>query len=302
MAEGTGPVQAEALSAARMPWSPHGDTAANLAIASLRDSVLASLKGERGIHAETLFVTIGAIAGQAVAHAVWEQVHDGKVLLKEISARGGLHLFFGEELNAYLVPQAGSLLPIWNLVAGAAVEAGVPMAELPDWQEIFAHVSRTAAGAEFGIVRTPQEHQPGLQPRQALRLVWPLAHAILSSPVTESLSTTPGPSQGEDVNPPESFGVGKPMRGMFGRKGAPPPGSQTGLQPGSHTGPQAETFAKKYWPIGVGLVAQQYVRMSKDLLDPRLAVRLFMEAAVPMSKLNPQEFPLKPMRHLVGAA
>jgi hypothetical protein len=47
----------------------------------------------------------------------------------------------------------------------------------------------------------------------------------------------------------------------------------------------------KYWPFVFGLVARQYIDMAKDVLDPRLAVTLIMEAAVPMSKVDPKAVP-----------
>ena len=48
-----------------LPWQGKGDeeTVARLAIVSLRERLLLALKDERGVHAETLMVVSGALAG-----------------------------------------------------------------------------------------------------------------------------------------------------------------------------------------------------------------------------------------------
>lgn len=37
----------------------------------------------------------------------------------------------------------------------------------------------------------------------------------------------------------------------------------------------------------IGSVAQQYIAMTKDALDPAVSLRLIMEAAAPMAKVDP---------------
>src|SRR5690348_5312014 len=75
----TGPTMAEAANAPRIesvgyPWAGTGDEiAVNLAIGSLRDSLIKWLTTERGVHAETLIVATGAIAGFAAINAVRER-------------------------------------------------------------------------------------------------------------------------------------------------------------------------------------------------------------------------------------
>src|ERR1043165_8205749 len=67
----TGDSMAHAANAGRTeavqyPWEGTGDEiVVNLAIGSLRDSLMQWLTSERGVHAETLLVSIGAIAGFA---------------------------------------------------------------------------------------------------------------------------------------------------------------------------------------------------------------------------------------------
>jgi hypothetical protein len=248
----------EKLSTAKLPWSPTGDLAANLAIGNLRESVLSWLTDEHGIHAETLFVVTGAMPGQAAAHAFWERDPKMGVDFMDVETRDGRHFFYGDALNAYLVRERGSVIPLWDIVGGAAVTAGCPATELPDWKEIFAHVTDCLGTPDFGIVRTPPEHQPAFQPMQALQMYWPRTRKILSQPPREGV----GPS-----------GVKRPQ------------------QPG-----WSDTVACQHWPIVVGIVAQQFIGMTKDVLDPGWAVKIFMEAAVPMSKVHPREIPQAPLQ------
>ena len=72
----------------RYPWAGTRDEiAVNLAIGSLRDSMLKWLTSERGVHAETLLVSIGAIAGFAAQCAVQERIKKRDVRKQSISAR-----------------------------------------------------------------------------------------------------------------------------------------------------------------------------------------------------------------------
>src|SRR5882724_1435219 len=57
------------------PWAGTDDEiVVNLAIGSLRDSLMMWLTSERRVHAETLLVSIGAIAGFAAQAAVNERI------------------------------------------------------------------------------------------------------------------------------------------------------------------------------------------------------------------------------------
>src|SRR5438270_1453346 len=57
------------------PWTGTGDEiAVNLAIGRLRDSLMKWVTTERGVHAETLLVSAGAIAGFAAQAAALERI------------------------------------------------------------------------------------------------------------------------------------------------------------------------------------------------------------------------------------
>ena len=83
----TGDTMAHAASTARTesvqyPWEGTDDViVVNLAIGSLRDSLMKWLTSERGIHAETLLVSIGAIAGFAAQTAALERTNKRDVPL-----------------------------------------------------------------------------------------------------------------------------------------------------------------------------------------------------------------------------
>ncbi len=47
----------------------------------------------------------------------------------------------------------------------------------------------------------------------------------------------------------------------------------------------------EYWPLVTALVARQFLLMSKDTIDPRVAVGLIMESAIFMSKVDPSTVP-----------
>ena len=48
-----------------------------------------------------------------------------------------------------------------------------------------------------------------------------------------------------------------------------------------------------HWPLALAVVAAGYLSATKATLKPALAVKLFMEAAIPMSKIDPHA--LKPV-------
>ena len=50
-------------------------------------------------------------------------------------------------------------------------------------------------------------------------------------------------------------------------------------------------LAPSQWPYVISQAAQQLIMDGKDALDPSLAARIVMEAAVPMSKVSPDQVP-----------
>jgi hypothetical protein len=128
-----------------LPWKDSDDeTVVNVAIGSLRESLLAWLKTERGVHVETLLCSIGALAGFAAQTAAFGRVEKRNVpgadatmstaafaehlrnanLMLVANTKSGEAFYFGDLINGYLVPQATNDYSLWNFVAAAAIEAG----------------------------------------------------------------------------------------------------------------------------------------------------------------------------------
>jgi hypothetical protein len=237
------PGQGPRVENAALPWQGRGDeeTVARLAIVSLRETLLRALKDERGIHAETLMVVSGSLAGYTAAYVLWEtMIKPGRLqLMRDIhvaETTDGAKYYFGDPLNAFLVPETPGNLSLYSIIAGSAADAGVPFGEMPPPDEIFGHVAKTIGHSAFGTIRAPDDHRPRLTAQQALAL-WPVTREILS----------------RNDNP-----------GFAG-----------------------QSVPVAHWPIVTNIVAGQFIAQTKHVLDPRLAVRLILEAAISMSKVDP---------------
>ena len=245
------------------PWKDSDDEIpVNIAIGSLRESLLAWLKTERGVHMETLLCSIGALAGFAAQTAAFGRVEKRDFpgadpgmataamaehlrnanLMVVANTKSGEAFYFGDLINGYIVPQPTNDYSLWNFVAAAAIEAGLAPAELPDYRGLFRFAAQSVGTPEFGVPRVAKEHQPQLMPCAALNLFWPRARFILTR------EDGPGPANGRHVPP-------------------------------------------HYWPLVIDLVARQFVLMSKTTLDLKIGVSLLMESAIAMSKVDPKTVP-----------
>jgi hypothetical protein len=258
----TGPGTAEAI---RHPWKETPETTeglfADLIVAALPDKMVDWLTTPRGVHAETLLVSIGALAGFAAQAAVNARIRKRDVpgayggmpepelarllqergLFVQVTAQsGGEPYYFGDLINGYLVEEATTVdYHLRGILAAAAVEAGARYRNLPDCAAIFARVARTVGTREFGMLHPPKPLASHLTPRQALRRFWP------------------------------------EVRLMLGRI----------EEEGAHVRPE-------YWPLMLALVARQHLLMTKHVIAPHLAFALIMESAIVMSKVDPRAVPL----------
>lgn len=262
MAHAVGHVQS-----VRYRWSGTDDEiVVNLAIGSLRDSMMKWLTGERGVHAETLLVSIGAIAGFAAQCAVQERIktrdvpgaHRGmpgdelgrllrdRGLAVQATAKSGEVYFFGDLINGYLVQQAPTIdPPLFAILAAAAMEAGAKRADLPDVIPMFKRASQTIGTPEYGILNPPEPLAPHYKPREALNEFWPRVKFIFQRTDGQGIVE---PAKGRSVKP-------------------------------------------EYWPLITALVARQFLLMAKDTIDPCVALALIMESAIVMSKVDPTSVP-----------
>jgi hypothetical protein len=181
-----------------LPWQPQSEIRGNLAIGNLRENMLRFLAVEGGVHAQTLLAAMGALAGFAAQNAALNRAaaatsSDGQVPFDGLvlaEGKSGERWLAGNWINVHLFNEAGSVLPVWGFLAGAAVQAGAPLQELADTHEIVRHVATTRGGADYGKLRAPAEHQPSLPPNELLRRSWPLACQVFAHPLPAEMSET----------------------------------------------------------------------------------------------------------------
>lgn len=184
---------------------------------------------------ETILTAIGALAGFAAQHGIWEAVvKPGKMAIQQafvvVETRSGETFFFGDFLNNILATPKPEYLSVWKIVSSAATAMGA--AELPDLTPIFKHSAETVGTSQFGIPRLPDGCTPSLMPRDALTRYWPGTLKLLcvgSDPLTCA--------------------------------------------------------------VDVATAAEQLMLSMKGEIDPALAARIVMEAAIPMSKVDPLTVP-----------
>jgi len=181
----------------KLPWQPQCEILGNLAIGNIRENMLRFLRTDRGVHAETLHTAMGALAGFAAQNAALNRAAavastgesmpwSGIVL---IGADSGERFLAGDWINAGLFNERGSIFPLWGFIAAAATEAGAKTDALADIGEIARHVTSSFGNPEFGKLRAPPNHQPGVQPVDLLLKLWPRACEILRLPIEKQIPT-----------------------------------------------------------------------------------------------------------------
>jgi len=171
--------------------------------------LLSAMKGERGVHIESILCALGALAGyscqasiraQAVARGLAETAN-----LVAVDTKDGRRYFFGNHLNK---PLAESQYSVWGLVGGGAQHAGCIKAL--DVGEIFKHVSETMGSEAFGQPRVPEKHAPQDLPLNYVHTLWPKLLPIIQKfcpnpehwPVLLGLSIQEVISMGQQVLDP----------------------------------------------------------------------------------------------------
>jgi hypothetical protein len=243
--------EAAIASASQEPWEGSRDVAAQLAMGSLAKFFPKSLTQNGRLQLETLFCTIGALAGFAAQHAV-RQVHvvgeghkENEVFVIALAPNGERY-FFAEQLNALLVPQRSDSLSVWTVLGTAALKLGAARVQLPDCLDTFERATKSIGTPEFGIPQLPPGHKPYLTPRRAIEIFWPTVLQVFTR---------------EPIVPVPGFRLVAPC----------------------------------HWPRVLATVAASFMPAVKDQLSPALAMMIFMEAAIPMSKIDQSAV------HFVGA-
>jgi hypothetical protein len=239
------------------PWDGDEDAeiVANLTIGSLRDSLLKWLTSDRGVHAETLMVSIGALAGFAGQNAALRSLGPSGTPVPKgavgVAEAGGERYSFGDRINGYLVRQTGEYpYPVWGYIAAAALQAGMAEKDMPDVSEMFGHTAKVIGTPAFGVPRAPAGIFPHLTVRKALEAFWPGTKELLSNADDVLLPASPRSS---------------PLH--------------------------STSVAEGHWPLVVALVARQFILMGKDTLGPQTSLCLIMESAIAASKIDPKTIP-----------
>lgn len=145
---------------------------AKLGAKDVFQKLLQGMKGERGVHAESLLCALGALAGYACQASLREQsLAKGQpetAAFITVKSPDGKTYFFGEPLNQALAEGPYS---VWSLAAGAAQHLGCQT--LPELKPIFEHVVQSVGTSSFGRPRLPQGRVASDTPVNYVRALWP---------------------------------------------------------------------------------------------------------------------------------
>ena len=155
-------------------------TAARSASREVLGVAMRSLQDPRGIHLESLFCALGALAGWACQDSVraraMSEGRPAEAYFTVTATEDGKKYYLGDALNQ---PLAEDRVSIWSLVAGAAAHDGAQ--RLPDLHEIFRHNASALGGEEFGVPRLPREPPVHGKPIDYARSLWPAVRPLLVS-------------------------------------------------------------------------------------------------------------------------
>lgn len=182
------------------PWQPASTITGNFAIGGLRENLLQWMTTDRGVHVESLAGAVGALAGFAGQCAALSRAeaktrargHADQDDLLLVQVTSGETYLYGELLNQPLFgsgPDGG--LALWNIVGGAAVQAGVPMSGLPDFAAIARRTAQVLGSPDFEKLGVEPAHQPHMSPRQALAKLWAATEALLRNPLPKGAPSEP---------------------------------------------------------------------------------------------------------------
>ena len=149
------------------------------------ERLLRVMKDDKGVHVESLFCALGALAGYACQASLRGQAIvrgvDPNAPFNVVQTEDGGTYFFGDLLNGALAEER---LSVWTLAAGAAQHHGAT--SLPDINEIFKRTASAVGTAQFGVPRAIPGHAAGALPAAYLRNLWP---ALL--PIVKKLAGDP---------------------------------------------------------------------------------------------------------------
>jgi hypothetical protein len=239
---GLGSGVTESPSVQSVGWDPAKSVASRLAIAALIKFFPKSLAVNDRLRVETLFCAVGAVTGFAAQYALRQEgIASGKTKESDMfviaEAPSGERYYFGDALNAILVPHTRESQSVFSILGGEAMRLGAERAELPDCLEIFERTTQSIGTPCFGVPVFPDGHKSELMPRRAVEIFWPS--------VLDAFTREP-------IVPVADFSLVEP----------------------------------RHWPLALAVVGASCMAPMKASLAPSLATKIFMEAAIPMSKID----------------
>jgi hypothetical protein len=172
-----------------LPWERDpARVACNLAAGNLANNLAAWVARDGHVHAETYVAAAGAIAGYAAQRSLMAQ--HGATLspeLQVLTTTAGERYLLGDPLNAMLFAQseADANGRVWPRAAGTAMRAGLPLAQVPNTDDMFRFVADNLGGPQEGCFSTGKQHQPLVPVRELLALCWPPAERLLKADFDE---------------------------------------------------------------------------------------------------------------------
>jgi hypothetical protein len=242
----------------RMPWGPEEEVAAATAVNSLQHLLLNAAKDQRGVHVETMMTIAGALAGFSAQHAIRETV----VKTGKLPESGGRNLNGG----AFVVVSTanGETYYFGDLLNSYLIPQNHPLGpgQYTLWSFLAAAVQDSG-----GKPLSPQE----------VGEIFKNSTATAGSPqfgvprLPEAHRPRWSPREALNAFWPLAVEALSSEANVPGRKG--------------------QRLAPSHWPAAIALTAQKLIKLSKEALDPALSMRIVLEAAVPMSKVDPKTVP-----------
>ena len=134
--------------------------------------LMSAMKNDKGVHVESLFCALGALAGYACQANLREQAiargMNPNAPFQVAKTKDGKSYYFGDPLNSAL---AEGKLSVWSLAAGAAQHNGAKT--LPDINEMFQRTASNIGSEKFGVPNLIDGHAAGELPAAYLRSLWP---------------------------------------------------------------------------------------------------------------------------------
>ncbi len=245
------------------PWGTNeGATVTSaFALISLRDYIMSDLKGPRGVHSETALTMIGALAGFSAQHAIWETVvKTGKLPVS------GIGPAFDDGAFVLVETKTSETFYFGNLLNSYLVPTDSKLAT-------FGPGPFTLWSILAGVVI-----KCGGKPVSAEEY----------GEIFRNVGATVGTARFGEPRLPKNHQSSMTPRNALNRAW---PHARKILKRDDIPGFEGRSLEIGYWPTVIAMTASALIEDAKSVLDPKLAMRIVLEAAIPMSKVDPKTVP-----------